>query len=162
MSDSIKISPKHGLNATIPICFWCGNEKNEIALLGKIDRKDSEAPRRVVLDYEPCDKCKEIFSHGIHCIGVVEQPPVAGMFPISEHDGKSLYPTGTMLLAPESFIEALLSQPDEQELKKRVLESRKLIMPEEVCVYYVEEAKKNGASDMIEDEVKEEDTNEDS
>ena len=35
-TNSIKISQKHGVNPTIPICFWCGKEKNEIALLGKL------------------------------------------------------------------------------------------------------------------------------
>ena len=28
----IKLSPKHGLNPTIPVCFWCGEERNEVAL----------------------------------------------------------------------------------------------------------------------------------
>ena len=32
----IKLSPKHGLNPTIPVCFWCGEERNEVALLGHI------------------------------------------------------------------------------------------------------------------------------
>ena len=36
MSKSIRLSPAHGVNPTIPICFWCGNEKNEIALMGKL------------------------------------------------------------------------------------------------------------------------------
>ena len=44
MSDSIKVSPKHGLNPTIPQCFWCGKDKSEIALLGKMDKEDSPAP----------------------------------------------------------------------------------------------------------------------
>ena len=32
---NIKISPKHGLNPLIPKCFFCGKEKNEIAILGR-------------------------------------------------------------------------------------------------------------------------------
>lgn len=32
--SGIKLSPKYGVNPTIPVCFWCGKEKNEIALMG--------------------------------------------------------------------------------------------------------------------------------
>lgn len=52
----IKLSPKHGLNPTIPVCFWCGEERNEVALLGHIGdgrkHEDFEAPRHMVIDYE--------------------------------------------------------------------------------------------------------------
>ena len=58
----IKLSPKHGLNPTIPVCFWCGEERNEVALLGHIGdgRKleEFEAPMHMVIDYEPCEKCR--------------------------------------------------------------------------------------------------------
>lgn len=63
-SKSIKISPKYGVNPTIPVCFFCGEEKQEIALLGKL-KGDVEAPHRMCLDYEPCEKCKQIFAQGI-------------------------------------------------------------------------------------------------
>ena len=36
MSKGIEISPKHGVNPTIPICFWFGEEKGEIVLLGRV------------------------------------------------------------------------------------------------------------------------------
>lgn len=36
MSGSIKMSKKHGLNPCIPICVFCGKEKNELALLGRL------------------------------------------------------------------------------------------------------------------------------
>ena len=37
--DDIKLSPKHGLNPTMPVCFWCGKEKNEVAhiLINKVE-----------------------------------------------------------------------------------------------------------------------------
>lgn len=38
--SSIKLSSKHGVNPTIPVCFFCGEEKNEIALLGRIGGKE--------------------------------------------------------------------------------------------------------------------------
>ena len=50
----IKLSPKHGLNPTIPVCFWCGEERNEVALLGHSGdgrkHEDFEAPRHMVID----------------------------------------------------------------------------------------------------------------
>ena len=74
----IPLSPKHGLNPTIPICFWCGEEKNEIALMGRIGdaRKgeDFEAPMHAVLDYEPCDKCREKMSLGFTMIEATHTP----------------------------------------------------------------------------------------
>lgn len=74
----IPLSPKHGLNPTIPICFWCGEEKNEIALMGRIGdaRKgeDFEAPMHAVLDYEPCDKCREKMSLGFTMIEATHAP----------------------------------------------------------------------------------------
>lgn len=73
---SIRVSEKYGVNPTIPVCFFCGEEKNEIALLGKITNKQTkeeiEAPMRMVLDYEPCDKCKEAWSKGVAIIEVTQ------------------------------------------------------------------------------------------
>ena len=57
----VRISPKHGLNPCIPVCVFCGEEKNEVAILGML-KNDKEAPRNVILDYEPCEKCKANWS----------------------------------------------------------------------------------------------------
>ena len=103
MSNGIEISPKHGLNPTIPVCFWCGKEKNEIALLGRIREKttnrfganvtkrdsDIEAPRRMVLDYEPCDECQKMWDSGVAVIEVQETPTLPNQPEIQ----KGLYPT---------------------------------------------------------------------
>ena len=73
---SIRVSEKYGVNPTIPVCFFCGEEKNEIALLGKITNKQTkeeiQAPMKMVLDYEPCDKCKEAWSSGVAIIEVTQ------------------------------------------------------------------------------------------
>ena len=104
MSKGIEISPKHGLNPTIPVCFWCGKEKNEIALLGRIREKtknsygsdtvvkesDIEAPRRMVLDYEPCDECKKMWESGVAVFEVTDSPIQQGQPEIQ----KGFYPTG--------------------------------------------------------------------
>lgn len=63
MSGSIRLHPKHGVNPTIPVCAWCGKERNEVALLGAAYR--GEAPRNMVIDDEPCDACKAGMAQGI-------------------------------------------------------------------------------------------------
>ena len=68
----IKLSPKHGLNPTIPVCFWCGEERNEVALLGHIGdgrkHEDFEAPMHMVIDYEPCEMQKGVYPTGRYVV----------------------------------------------------------------------------------------------
>ncbi len=63
MSNSIRLSPKYGVNPTIPICFWCGREREEITLMGHIGdgrkHEDFEAPKHMFIDFEPCEECKK-------------------------------------------------------------------------------------------------------
>lgn len=89
MTDSIKLSPKHGLNPCIPICFFCGEQKNEVALLGKL-ANDDEAPMKAVLNYEPCNTCKEIMDKGVTLIEVGTMPCIKNQPPIQN----DFYPTG--------------------------------------------------------------------
>ena len=104
MSNGIKLSPKHGLNPCIPICFFCQQDKNEIALLGHIGDKrkheDIEAPRRALLDYEPCEECQKKFAEGVVLIEVTTSPEAVNM-PIA----KDAYPTGRyVVVKPEALI----------------------------------------------------------
>ena len=101
--SSIKLSEKYGVNPTIPVCFFCGEEKNEVALLGKITDKQTkeeiEAPMRMVIDYEPCDKCKEQWSKGVAIIEVTHtdlgRPEIA----------PNAQPTGRIVvLKPEALV----------------------------------------------------------
>lgn len=105
---NIKISPKHGLNPLIPKCFFCGKEKNEIAILGKIDRKDSEAPRSAIIDYVPCEECKEKFKSGILLVEASEKPIVKNQMEIV----KGAYPTGKWMLVSEKFIRGWMVDKD--------------------------------------------------
>ena len=98
MSKGIKLSPKYGVNPTIPVCFFCGEDKNEIAMLGRIGdgRKgeDFEAPIKMCLDYEPCDKCKDAMSKGVTIISASiytkdGRPPVS-----KDEYGNFVYTTG--------------------------------------------------------------------
>lgn len=107
MSKGIELSPEYGLNPTLPVCFFCGEEKNEIALMGRMRsrkgaRDDLEAPKRMLLDYEPCDKCREKFSQGVLLIEVNSYPMADNQPPIQE----GAYPTGKYVVVnPEALVE---------------------------------------------------------
>ena len=110
MSGGIKLSPKYGLNPTIPVCFWCGCEKNEIALMGYMSKKkevrsawggtsttverDIEAPRYAVINYEPCDKCKAGMSSGFTVMEATTSPNSQ----TSVEMQKGVYPTGRFVV----------------------------------------------------------------
>lgn len=103
MSNGIKLSPKHGVNPSLCVCFFCGKHKG-IALMGKIGdlRKgeDIEAPRECVLDYEPCDECASIMSQGVSLIEVSETQPRDNRPPMN---AEGIYPLGgLMVLRPEA------------------------------------------------------------
>lgn len=102
-NKNIRISPKHGVNPTIPICAWCGQKKNEIAMLGKIDREDSEAPRNCILDYVPCDHCAEQWAMGVAILEATTQRPTPYRPPMQQDKGVDIYPTMRMVVInPES------------------------------------------------------------
>lgn len=98
MSNSIHISEKHGVNPTIPICYWCEKEKNEIALLGKLPG-DKEAPKHAVINYEPCEECNKKFKRGVQLIEV-EFNDNNNKLPI----GKGAYPTGRFIVVAPSML----------------------------------------------------------
>lgn len=89
----VRISPKHGLNPCIPVCVFCGQEKHEVAILGKL-KGDAQAPMKAVLNYEPCEECAKNWSMGIPLIRVSSIPPQKGMPPMTERSSTKLYPTG--------------------------------------------------------------------
>lgn len=96
---SLRLHPRYGLNPTIPKCFFCDEDKNEIALLA--DNYKGEAPSRgLTLDYEPCETCKGHFNEGVALIET-EQEPILGpdQPPItSPRIFPALYPTGRWLV----------------------------------------------------------------
>ena len=120
---SIRISPKYGVNPTIPICFFCGEEKSEIALLGKIGGKgkDLEAPRHALLDYEPCEECLKKMATGITLVEVSNTPVSANQPPIIEN----AYPTGNWWVVDEDFVRSNI-QP--VELAEQVILHRKCLV----------------------------------
>lgn len=99
MSKGIKVSPKHGVNPTLGICAFCGKETGEIALLGKLPG-DAEAPRQMVLSYEPCEECKKQWAQGVAIIEVSQYPIADGQPQIAQ----GAYPTGRVVVVKEEAL----------------------------------------------------------
>lgn len=123
MSKSIPISKKHGANPTIPVCFWCGEQKNEVALLGKLPG-DVEAPKQMVLDYEPCDKCKEGMNTGITFIQALNVPATPNQPALQT----GVYPTGTWCVIKEEAVKGFVTSPA---LLENILKNKKCFMDKE-------------------------------
>ena len=115
--NGIRLSPKYGLNPTIPVCFWCGKEKNEIALMGKIGdgRKgeDLEAPKYAVLDYEPCEKCRELMSSGFTVMEATDKPNSRTNVEMCE----GAYPTGRVSVVKNEAAERIFGKDISQRRK---------------------------------------------
>lgn len=58
--ESIKLSPKHGVNPSILHCECCGEEYG-VALLGRL-KGDEEAPRDIFQGL--CNSCKSVIDNG--------------------------------------------------------------------------------------------------
>lgn len=101
--NGIKLSPKYGVNPTIPVCFWCGREKNEIALMGHIGdgrkHEDFKMPMHAVIDYEPCEHCMEMMASGFTVMEATSCPNSVTNVEFQ----RGVYPTGRFaVLKPEA------------------------------------------------------------
>lgn len=93
----MRLHHKHGLNPTMPVCFWCEKETGEIVLLGAA--YDGEAHRHMTLNYDPCPTCKTNFEKGITLIEANtkthdRRPPI-------QTTPVTLYPTGRFVVITE-------------------------------------------------------------
>ena len=115
----ILLSEKHGLNPAIPVCFFCGEEKKQVLLLGKLQHTeespfggrvviedDIEAPRKSVWDLEPCDKCSEYMEQGIILISAREAR--------NKEEQKNPYRTGGWVVLKEEAFKRLFDGMDAQ------------------------------------------------
>ena len=130
---SIRLSENHEVNPTISMCFWCGGQKNELILLGKL-KGDAETPKSCIFSYEPCDKCLEQQKQGITLIGVSSQPIKPG-FPEIQKD---LYPTGKWAVLKKEAISNIFSE----EYAKPAIEKGKMLVDDEIIMNIVESAKR--------------------
>lgn len=125
MGKLIRLHPKHGLNPTTTNCFFCGEAK-DILLVGTATKKFKEAGLADadgqmhhsigVVDYEPCQKCKEYMRKGVILISVRD-----GEF------GKNPYRTGGWAVVKDEFIKGL----NPPEFVADILQQRVAFVPDE-------------------------------
>lgn len=103
------------------VCFFCNkNDNGVIALPGRIDAEDSEAPRRAVIDFTPCPECKGFMEQGVILISVRE--------PKNEEEECNPYRTGGWVVVKEEFIKRVV-QPEDH--AKAICKKRVAFIPDE-------------------------------
>lgn len=104
---AILLSPKHGLNPSMAVCFYCGEPTGEIVLPGRL-KNDAEAPRCACWHKDPCEACKGWMQKGIILIAVGD----------GEEPGPNPYRTGGFaVVKDEAFIRWV--GPDHPAIKAR-------------------------------------------
>lgn len=129
---NLQLHPKYGVNPTIPTCFYCGEPKDEILLLGENSKQitgEDEAPMHgPCFDREPCNQCKEYMAQGIIFIGVDESKST---------DMENPYRTGEFLVMSEDWVRRSI-QP--AELRDSILSRRTAFVPSELAQALLEGA----------------------
>lgn len=99
----IKLSPKHGVNPSILRCFACGEEMG-IALLGRINKEDDEAPKEI-MDGSLCPNCQSAVNKG-------------GLIIVETKEEKAETAqdrTGRMVIVSKEYKERLLANSDNKD-----------------------------------------------
>ena len=110
MSKLIRLSPRYGVNPSMGVCFYCGEESGEIILPGELP-DDAEAPRHAVWHKTPCPKCQTLMAQGIMLLGVRDG-----------ESGDNPYRTGKMAVVKESAMRHIVNDAEllADILKKRI------------------------------------------
>jgi len=108
-SDHIRLDPKYGVNPSLLQCFVCGEDVG-VALMGRL-KGGAEAPHRVCIDQEPCEKCKDHMKQGVILISVDES---------RSEDMKNPHRTGGWCVVRDEALDFI--QPDE--LREDILKRR--------------------------------------
>lgn len=128
MASSIPVSEKHGVNPSLTMCVFC-HEAKGIALLGRLPN-DAEAPRQIITDYEPCDKCQEQMNQGITMVGTLSSPLAKDMPPIGkDENGDDLYIGTTWLVVSEDYIKRIIEWPKSEE----ILKAKRVLVPDDMA-----------------------------
>lgn len=126
-------------------CFWCLKPLDP-------DKKLQEGEKMYFESYVPCERCEELFSHGIQVIGVSPSMVMPGMIAVTkDNNGNPLYPTGAMFLASEDWVREILSEESDKEMLNEVLKARKMLMPDEIVGDVVNKLNVPELSDVLEE-----------
>lgn len=121
---SIILDPKYGVNPSINVCFYCGEDK-EVILFGLIKndmRKalkcGAEAPKKVCLNKEPCNKCIAFMKQGIIFVGVS-----------STSTPDNPIPNGMYCVIKDSAVEKLIT---DEKILNEILQKRMAFIDDEL------------------------------
>lgn len=106
---SLRLSDKYGVNPAVEQCFVCLGDKG-LVLFGRL-KGDVEAPRKVCIDNEPCEECKNLMAQGVIFISV------------RDNDAGSANPhrTGGWVVIRDEAVERMINDED---LLAHILERR--------------------------------------
>jgi len=96
MSGSIRLHKEYGLNPTISTCIVCGQDKNELVLLGAGYK--GQAPMHMITGVEPCDNCRKKYLEEGDGVLLLE----------ADSDKK---PTGTLMVIKREAFERVFNIP---------------------------------------------------
>ena len=91
------------LNPILVKCFWCG-EASSIGIPKRMSNKE-EGYRECVMNYDPCDKCKEKWDKGAVLIEASHKPNVENQ-PAIRH---GVYPTGVWGVVEQKLMDCKIS-----------------------------------------------------
>ncbi len=95
---SLKLHKEFGLNPTISQCILCGEDKNELVLLGAAYKE--QAPMRMITTVEPCDACRKTYlSRGVMLVEA------------EVNDKGQRIPTGPVMVLKDAAFKRIFSVP---------------------------------------------------
>lgn len=108
--SEIRLHKNFGLAPVMPICYVCGKEKGEIALLGAAWKGKEEPPMHMVLDKTPCEECQGWMKQGIILISVRdgekgEEPYRTGKWVVVKREAAEKVFTEDILKSRMAFVE---------------------------------------------------------
>jgi len=107
----IRVSEKHGVNPSLGVCFYCGEDDGTVVLPGRL-KNDAQAPHKAVWTRDPCSKCQGYMNQGVILIEVDEKKTV---------DHSDPYRVGGFAVVRDEAIEKIFDPP---ELVKDILRKR--------------------------------------
>lgn len=127
---SIRLHPQYGVNPTISQCFYCGQEKGEIALLGAAFK--TQAPMHMVCDLRPCEKCLGQWraKDGVALVEVKEEWPER-RGPGRRPSKPQRIPTGRWVVARRSALKYLTTEEIKGHVVLVEMAAWEQIMPKE-------------------------------
>jgi hypothetical protein len=102
----IRLSPTYGVNPSIDVCFFCGQDSGALVLPGQL-RGDSKAPYRAVWNREPCDTCRDWMRQGVICISAR-----------ADSDPENPYRTGGWVVMNEKWVRRVFNAETVADLLK--------------------------------------------